>query len=566
MRSLCLGLLAATLFLFSGGGCSCGPDPQQNLDGGTLDGGGTPGDGGGTPDGGGTDAGTGDGGTQCVALGGACAASGLTCCQGSCGGNGTCEAQETQCSGIGQSCNSAGDCCSGASCGTSNTCQTCVQVGAPCANNAQCCTLTCGANGQCQELTATPSLPGGSSATCINGGTNSKVSGQTCASSTECCSNNCQGGVCKAAYFCQATGDICTANDDCCSGRCSSTNGAAGRCFESTGGRSIDGDPCNSGGECATRVCVDLGFGAKVCSPASGCSVTGNACATNAECCGGAPDPLGDVRCVDFKCNGGQACNEVGVVCALGSISDAPGGNTCCDTMGADRKPDNGGESCRFDSSGIPRCFGGVSDQCPSGYTGTEPCCIAQGQDCRFSDQCCGGALCLQNPDGGPNLTCQGVTCKAAGATCDPNAAGQCCSGFACQPAGEFGYACQLPTDAGTSAPVCRPDGTACSAGADCCSGVCPVPTDGGARVCTPTAPCQGTGGACTSGADCCSGFQCGSNPDGGSQNVCQTGGCSSGGQSCSSNGQCCNGLSCVDPTGGACTGTTACTCSVIIG
>ncbi len=563
MPSRVAGLVAAFFLALSGAGCSCGSEISNGGD-----------DAGVSPDGGAQDAGP-DGGPQCVALGAGCAASNVSCCEGVCSGDGFCRIPgDTTCAGAGQDCNSSGDCCAGRTCGTDLKCSAaqCKQVGASCTDGNQCCTLTCAGNGQCAELTASPTLPGGSTAACLGGAT--KVIGQSCGADSECCSNNCQGGMCVRSYFCQATGDICTASDDCCSGRCSSTDGTPGRCFQSTGGRGLDGNPCTTGNDCATRICTDLGLGAKVCTPATGCSVTDNACATNDECCGGMP-PYSDVSCVDFRCNNGTSCNEPGTVCKEAKLPDggtvqvnAPPSNTCCEDV-------NNGATCKLDTAGIPRCFGGGSGQCPTGYTGEAGCCIAEAQSCSFKDQCCDGKLCLPNADGGVGYTCQGTTCSPVGTTCEPGSAtSTCCAGTQCLPAfvGELpsGFACQVPqvgADGGTTpdaGPTCRLNDSTCSAGGDCCSGICGTKPGTSGTVCLPPATCQPQNGVCTSGADCCAGFQCVQGSTG--QQTCQPGGCSSAGQSCTSGSQCCSGTTCLNTSGGACDGTSACACTVIIG
>ena len=79
----------------------------------------------------------------------------------------------------------------------------------------------------------------------------------------------------------------------------------------------------------------------------------------------------------------------------------------CCDGLK---------EVCKLDSSGIPRCFGGGSATCPTGFTGVAPCCIATGLACQFSSQCCGGTPCV--PDSFGVLRCLTVACQPAGNVC----------------------------------------------------------------------------------------------------------------------------------------------------
>ena len=73
------------------------------------------------------------------------------------------------------------------------------------------------------------------------------------------------------------------------------------------------------------------------------------------------------------RINAAQSCNGVGNICGAPVLRD--GGSihasqNCCNGMK---------EVCKLDSSGIPRCFGGQSGNCPTGYTGQAGCCIATG-------------------------------------------------------------------------------------------------------------------------------------------------------------------------------------------
>ena len=281
--------------------------------------------------------------------------------------------------------------------------------------------------------------------------------GQACASKGECCSNNCQGGFCLKAYYCQPNGDICTANSQCCGQSCSANDGGPGRCLFVTGGGgggcAQEGNPCDvelhhrgaarrralparrralptggvtPAGNCCSRICFDPGSGASVCLPAGGCRLTGTFCSATSQCCGGAPNPNGTVVCQSApngRCDNGQACNGVGNICGASVLPDGGKINAsqnCCD--GPPAAPTSPYRGCRLDASGIPRCFGGCPDgvctgTCPTGYTGVAPCCIAEGAACQFKDQCCNGAPCVPGGDGG--LAC-GVTvsCLPVGATC----------------------------------------------------------------------------------------------------------------------------------------------------
>ena len=337
--------------------------------------------------------------------------------------------------------------------------QQCLDVGGTCATAEACCTKICGGVGKCAALPA--------------GTTSCKVPGQACGGNGDCCSTNCQGGLCKPAYSCQANDDICLKNEDCCGGVCSqNATGTPGRCVAvggSGGGNCVqDGNPCTGGSTCCSRTCVDLGYGATVCQPVNGCRPTGNYCAADGVCCGG--EKLSNaVDCRENRCDKPNGCNPMGNICGSGMLPD--GGSVdvnareaCCDGQKA---------VCKVDSAGVPRCFGGCPSgqcpaSCPTGYTGEAGCCIPQGNTCQFSDQCCNGNRCLPGANGA--FTCQPApTCSPVGTVCNPASSG-CCAGTACRAIDELTYVCRPTgtspgggTDGGTggvdAGPVCRPNG-----------------------------------------------------------------------------------------------------------
>lgn len=506
-------------------------------------------------------------GSECVDVGAACSRdTGAACCTGICSADGTCPAPSEQCTPAGSACTSGIQCCTQSCLGGTCSTQQCLDVGGTCANAEECCTKICGGDGKCAPLPA--------------GTTSCKVPGQACGANGDCCSTNCQGGICKPAYSCQANDDICLKNEDCCGGVCSqNSTGTPGRCVAvggSGGGNCVqDGNPCTGGSTCCSRVCVDLGYGATVCQPVNGCRPTGDYCAADGVCCGG-EKVSNAVDCRENRCDKPNGCNPVGNICGSGmlpdgGIIDVNAREACCDGQKA---------VCKVDSAGVPRCFGGCPSgqcpaSCPSGYTGEAGCCIPQDSTCQFSDQCCNGNRCLPGANGA--FTCQPApTCDPVGTVCDPAASG-CCAGTACRAIDELTYVCR-PTgtspgggtdggtggvDAGTggadAGPICRPNGQTCSSGAGCCSGIC----TGG--TCQAPQACQPQASACTSASDCCTGLGC-RIPGGASVGTCEPGStCSAGGQACSPNSPCCFGLSCETSMGAACDGTQPCTCAVII-
>lgn len=557
----------AVLLGFTIGACNCGkkppvePPPDEE-DAGEEDAGYLP------YDGGPLTANTTDGGPQstCLAQGVSCStAQGGVCCSGVCGTGGVCTSP-IFCKGPGEACVTSTQCCTNHCLGGTCSAQQCSDVAQGCAVNGDCCTGNC-VGGTCAAI------PGATS-TC-------KVIGQACASGADCCSTNCQGGVCVRAYSCQANNDVCLANSDCCGNVCSGSGGTAGYCVQITGGGGggciQDGNPCAGSSNCCTRICLDLGSGASVCQVAGGCRLTGDYCPSQIACCGGEAvgGVGGDVQCTNTRCDNGQSCNPVGNIC--GEWQPLPDGGqfkinaseNCCDGKKA---------VCKLDQSGIPRCFGGGSNQCPTGYTGDPGCCIAAGQNCAFRDQCCNNNLCLPGPGDAGFVCTPPTSCDPVGASCTPGAS-NCCTGTYCLAAGEFGYACQTtggggdggagggggdggvpnPGDAGTG--TCLSNQSNCTTAAECCSKVCI------AGKCQPPAACQPQGSICTSAADCCTGLTCQINPGNVSGTCQQSGGsCGGLGQSCSPASPCCLGLDCVTSSIGLCDGTTPCTCATIPG
>jgi hypothetical protein len=391
------------------------------------------------------------------------------------------------------------------------------------------------------------------------GGLVCKTLGESCATAADCCSQNCYAapgastGSCVAASTCHANGDLCAADADCCGHTCTRdpATGVA-RCVDPSGGCIQDGNPCAlTGGRCCTGLCRDLGSGAAVCVSATGCRVTGDWCTDTADCCGGSTTAA--VTCDPqrgMRCDNGQACNPPGATCGapvLPGGGHIPASQDCCDGKK---------DVCKLDSSGIPRCFGGGSTTCPTGYDPVNPqCCIPAGQACEFRDQCCDYLPCVRATPEATQKTCAAIsTCKPVGATCSGSGDATCCNGTSCLPSGS-GYACQEP-----AGPVCRANGAACTTSADCCSAIC----DGTTHVCVEPLACQPLAGPCQSSQDCCTGLTC-TIPAGALDGTCtQSNTCPGVGQACSPGTACCPGLSCKQTgTYVTCDGTTPCSCVV---
>jgi hypothetical protein len=348
-----------------------------------------------------------------------------------------------------------------------------------------------------------------------------------------------------------------------------------------------DGNPCDNDSNCCTRMCLDLGSGAKVCQPASGCRMTGDYCDKTQACCGGSPDALHPesnpygVFCDttgrdnkaprndgstkdDFRCSGGTACNPPGNICGGSGAVNAS--QNCCDGKK---------DVCKPDSNGIWRCFGGCPNNdcsaCPTGYDANDPaCCIPPGPGpesvCQFRDQCCGGAPCVPDASGVLRCTASAPTCKPSGTACEGADDLSCCAPNTCRDEdGDGAFHCGTPTGAcgatgatcdgaedccstlcvGTKCVACVPNGESCQEGAQCCSGTC----DEGACV----AACVPPTGACTVDGDCCAGSIC-NVPLGATSGTCGAPACGAEGEACNSEMPCCAGT-CYAPEFAPCEG-----------
>lgn len=290
--------------------------------------------------------------------------------------------------------------------------------------------------------------------------------GAACATSTDCCSNDCSGGSCGAVGSCTATGLACTDAASCCSGACESGTCTPVSCAGV-------GTTCATAGECCTGRCDS-----NVCLPTNSCLAPNADCVAGAmnDCCSGRCEPLqgmtGVTRCTNFCRGNGAACQKAvdccdlncnngvcgGEICAVQS-DDCTSNAQCCSNICA-------GDRCQLDPANT-MCRG-VGETCNSG-----------------SQQGCCSMVCdvTQNPprcDFGPGV------CKAQNAGCTMDS--DCCHGI-CDPQTKL---CATP---------CTPTGGTCTTGPDCCSSVC---TNGS---CAPPPACDPIGTGCTTDAQCCTGL-----------------------------------------------------------
>src|SRR5262249_12136512 len=124
-------------------------------------------------------------------------------------------------------------------------------------------------------------------------------------------------------------------------------------------------------------------------------------------------------------------------------------------------------QCCKEDSLGVARCYGGSTDQCPTGYTGTPPCCIAAGDACTFSSERCGRAPRVPRSNG--KVLC-GTMCIRENGVC--TATGDCCTGLICDaPTGAPAGVCKNPAPTPTDGGVCALGGQSCGDSQACCPG-----------------------------------------------------------------------------------------------
>jgi hypothetical protein len=335
-----------------------------------------------------------------------------------------------------------------------------------------------------------------------------------------------------SASYCIQTGDVCYRGSDCCSGLCNTSGaGTAGVCGElsttGAGNCAKDGTVCEDCTNCCSALCLPFArTGVKICQPASGCRVTNNLCIKDKDCCGGDSTSglpgAGNVTCQLADnvspalgvCRNPLGCNPQGGICGLKNSTGPACTNAredCCDCQ-----PPKW-QCCKPDSIGVPRCYGGSTTDCPTGYTGQEPCCIHGGDVCTFSAECCGGVPCVPGADG--QLRCMNrpdggdVVCVPSAGVCTSTS--DCCAGLTCnitpgQPTGLCGSppVIQPPTGDGGIAP-------AGDAATDVPStpGICALPSQScsDALSCCDNVPCNApgyTGQACAAGQQGCSCYE----------------------------------------------------------
>jgi hypothetical protein len=372
----------------------------------------------------------------------------------------------------------------------------CKLVAQTCASSGDCCSLNCNTTTKQCEPPLNKCSP----------------SGTACITGNECCTLSCVGSTCSTK-LCVADNGACAVDGECCGGKCAPDGKGGGICTPlNPGGPKTDGNPCATNTDCASKLCSG-----GICVSSSFCGQNGEQCAADTDCCGGActkaaGSTLG--TCGLTKASGAGGCDPAGTTC---TSSGAACGQPCCSRSCAPYaatkvsvcQPASGchltGDLCRADSDccgwsgspdpkmGVVTCRKDVSTQefglCDKGQGCTEPGTLC-GQVggvavCSASNSCC-------DPVGKPSNYCQS----------NPS---NCCA------FDNLGVPRCLvaPRDCATAVITTA---TVCATSADCCGKPCIDNKCG--TTCVPS------GGACSASADCCAGLPCAITP-GSTKGVC---------------------------------------------
>jgi hypothetical protein len=355
--------------------------------------------------------------------------------------------------------------------------------------------------------------------------------GKKCSAASDCKSDSCVGGVCKAASCSDkikngnetdvdcggscpkcATGKTCGTTADCAAGVCiggkcspaTCNDGVkdgdetdvdcGGSCGKCGTGKVCGGDAdCQSascvGGKCAAATCsdgvkngeesdVDCGGGCPACDLGKTCNKAGD-CASglcfNNVCVGpGCGDGVKDGTETDVDCGGG-AC----LACADGKVCGVGGDCQSLRCQNGTCAPATCGDGVKNGDESDVDCGGSKCPACADGKICTK------GGDCTsglcFNDLCvppgCGDGI---KNGSETDVDCGGGTCPACadGKTClvgSDCTDGACANGTCTPPACDDGIKNGQETDVDCGGPTCKPCGTdlGCKKGTDCQSGIC---------------------------------------------------------------------------------------------
>ncbi len=277
-------------------------------------------------------------GPACASAGAPCPTA-AACCSNVCTG-GQCGMSSAMCKPAGEACGGNPECCgqvcSGGHCALLEGCR--VQ-GEVCGSSSDCCSSVCNLDpqsvGHCAAL---PMCMGNDKAGC------SKQVGEICGGNNDCCSRDCvmlPGGLKRCAPLggCRVECELCSSNADCCSGACGGPDGAMGICQPAStlmcgaGGETCGGNPdC-----CAGQTCVPLP------SPAGlhrceglvgdgGCHAASTSCTQPSECCSGVClEGAAGFACASTCVADGQACTSNADCCGTSSSCLVVHGTLTCE-------------------------------------------------------------------------------------------------------------------------------------------------------------------------------------------------------------------------------------------
>jgi hypothetical protein len=398
-----------------------------------------------------------------------------------------------------------------------------VALGAPCTDDADCCSgETACREGRCSNPECAP------------------VAG-SCLSDGECCSGLCDFGVCRTRLL--FSGEACQADGQCASGQCDGVcadclakgmicgqfvaGRCCGTCDEMTDRCTGNGlaaparAQCSKPEHCRSGLCAASGL-CSACSVAGPCSEDFECCSndcdagscspctwtgapaplpdvppdtvpdsTAVQCCDGTPPSIvgGLVQCCQPQCDGIE-CGDDGCMgscgsCAVGSICAAGKCEVCT--------PNCSGRACGDDGCGGSCGPCSKPDTCKNGQcVACIPSCagkVCGGDGCGGScGECDGDLVCYERACCEP-VSCSGRACGTDGCgrscgTCAPgllcNANYQCEANCGrgderCTGAGAVeccaGFACGLAS--GNISVCCGVFGTPCKAPSGCCSNIC---------------------------------------------------------------------------------------------
>ena len=389
---------------------------------------------------------------QCVSDGQPCSAGGAACCSTQCV-SGACKPLNATCKTAGNACpNGNGDCCGklcvAGTCATPSQVSYCTQTGDICGRDNDCCT------GVCAGVTAT------SAGTCANIASSCAVDGTVCNGCSGCCSSFCApfgatgSRICQPASGCHVLGDLCRKDTDCCGGDVATGLPGAGlvKCIPNpmypqigtcgmanpnncTGGEETckntcqpEGDVCHflGNGGCSSNsfpnnccgapgnkgMCQLDKLGVPRCYGLSACAMTGQACASAADCCMGLPclpDAAGHLTCGAMSCvPAGGTCTTTSDCCTGIACVVPPGSlkGTC--TPPSTPPPDMGGSP--VDLAGVDLTGADLAQPPSPDLAG--PACSLYGQSCTAAGGCCGGnGTCLTPYPASTPCTAGDTTC-----------------------------------------------------------------------------------------------------------------------------------------------------------